>query len=61
MLNLRITLEQPNNWQTAIYVRNVLNEDSNTFAFGNPFSFRTKVLHTPPPPQTIGVLLSKKF
>ncbi|MBL4617695.1 MAG: TonB-dependent receptor [Robiginitomaculum sp.] len=61
MLNLRITLEQPNSWQTAIYVRNVLNEDSNTFAFGNPFSFRTKVLHTPPPPQTIGVLLSKKF
>ena len=61
MLNLRITVERPDQWQAAIYLRNVLDETNNTFAFGNPFSFRTKVLHTPPVPQTIGIVLSRKF
>jgi len=61
MLNLRVALGYPDSWQTSIYLRNLLDEASNTFAFGNPFSFRAEVLHTPPMPQTIGISFSKKF
>ncbi len=61
MLNLRLALEQQSQWQASIFVRNILNEKANTFAFGNPFSFRQNLQHTPPVPQTIGITLRRQF
>ncbi len=61
MVNFRLALDQPSHWQAALYVRNILNEKANTFAFGNPFSFRQKLQHTPPVPQTIGISLKRQF
>jgi outer membrane receptor protein involved in Fe transport len=61
LLNFRLALDQPQSWQASLYVQNVLNETANTFAFGNPFSFRQTVHHTPPIPLTAGISFRKHF
>jgi iron complex outermembrane recepter protein len=61
ILNARLALENPSHWQASVYVRNITNEKANTFAFGNPFSFRQRSQHTPPVPQTFGIAFSRTF
>ncbi len=61
IINFRLALEQPGRWQVTAYARNILNEKANTFAFGNPFSFRQSTHHTPPVPLTVGVSFKKHF
>ncbi len=61
MLNLRLELDAPEHWQVSLFVRNALNEKENTFAFGNPFSFRQTVQHTPPVPVTTGISVRLKY
>ncbi len=61
ILNARLALDSPSGWQASLYVRNILNEKANTFAFGNPFSFRQTLQHTPPVPLTVGMSLNVEF
>ncbi|PHS21926.1 MAG: hypothetical protein COA85_12295 [Robiginitomaculum sp.] len=61
MLNFRLALENPSQWKIGLYVRNIFNEKANTFAFGNPFSFRQNLHHTPPVPQTIGISFKRQL
>lgn len=42
-------------WEAAVYVQNLLDERSNVFAFGNPFSFGIIDQITPLRPRTIGL------
>ncbi|MCB2107617.1 MAG: TonB-dependent receptor [Rhodobacteraceae bacterium] len=44
-------------WSATIYVDNIGNARSNTFAFGNPFSLQQVSQVTPPTPRTLGVTL----
>ncbi|PHS28452.1 MAG: hypothetical protein COA84_01310 [Robiginitomaculum sp.] len=61
MLNFRMALESPSHWKIGAYVRNILNEKANTFAFGNPFSFRQEVHRTPPVPLTVGISFKRQL
>lgn len=48
-------------WSAALFVSNPANDDSDTFAYGNPFSFRGVRQVTPQRPRTIGVRLAANF
>ncbi|ACG78645.1 TonB-dependent receptor [Phenylobacterium zucineum HLK1] len=48
-------------WSAAAFVSNPLDDDSDTFAYGNPFSFRGLRQVTPQRPRTIGVRLAANF
>ncbi len=61
LFNARLALEAPGRWQGALYVNNIMNDRENTFAFGNPFSFRQNLHTTPPVPRTIGIALKRHF
>lgn len=49
------------NWRLAAYVTNPLNSASDTFAYGNPFSFGQVRQVTPQRPRTFGARLSAAF
>ncbi len=55
-LNTRIGVER-GRLRVALYVNNVLDQSSNTYAFGNPFSLGHITQVTPLRPRTIGVNL----
>ncbi len=61
LLNARLALEAPGRWQGAVFVNNIMNDKENTFAFGNPFSFRQNLHTTPPVPRTVGITLKRHF
>ncbi|HHL43860.1 MAG TPA: TonB-dependent receptor, partial [Hellea balneolensis] len=48
-------------WQVEVFVNNILNDSSNTFAFGNPFTFRWQNHITPQRPRTIGARVRRQF
>ncbi|WP_308237991.1 TonB-dependent receptor [Phenylobacterium sp. J426] len=48
-------------WTAAVFVSNPLDDDSDTFAYGNPFSFRAVRQVTPQRPRTVGVRLAANF
>ncbi|MFN4177305.1 MAG: TonB-dependent receptor domain-containing protein [Phenylobacterium sp.] len=49
-------------WSAAVFVSNPLDDASDTFAYGNPFSYRTiRQVTTPQRPRTLGVRLSAAF
>lgn len=49
-------------WSAALFVSNPANDDSDTFAYGNPFSLRGPARQvTPQRPRTIGVRLAANF
>jgi outer membrane receptor protein involved in Fe transport len=48
-------------WRLTAYVANPLNDSSDTFAYGNPFSFGSVRQLTPQRPRTFGVRLAAAF
>ena len=48
-------------WDAQIFVTNPTNENGDTFAFGNPFSFSQGQQATPLRPRTIGMSLTTRF
>jgi outer membrane receptor protein involved in Fe transport len=59
-VNLRFALAN-GPWQATLYLDNVLDEDANIFAFGNPFNLGSVGQVTPLRPRTIGVDLSWNY
>jgi len=59
-LNARVNLANES-WQVEGFVNNILDDKSNTFAFGNPFTFRLQEHLTPQRPRTIGMRIRKQF
>lgn len=49
------------NWRVGVSVENLLNDDGDTFAYGNPFTLRTLNQATPLRPRTLQVTISKRF
>lgn len=49
------------NWRASLSMSNLLNSRKNSFAFGNPFSFRTTPQFTPLQPRTIGLRFERSF
>ncbi|WP_293450488.1 TonB-dependent receptor [Phenylobacterium sp.] len=61
-LRARLSAELSNQtWRLAAYVSNPLDDSSDTFAYGNPFSFGSVRQLTPQRPRTVGVRLSAAF
>jgi iron complex outermembrane receptor protein len=58
--NLSAQLQTPRYW-IALFVSNPFNSLSDTFSYGNPFSFGQVRQVTPQRPRTISVLLSRSF
>ena len=54
LANLRLGVVL-NRWQATVFVDNLANNRSNTFAFGNPFDFNRIRQIVPPRPRTIGL------
>jgi hypothetical protein len=48
-------------WRLTAYVTNPLNDASDTFAYGNPFSFGSVRQLTPQRPRTFGLRLAAAF
>ena len=48
-------------WRVTAYVANPLNDDGDTFAYGNPFSFGRVRQVTPQRPRTVGLRLTGAF
>ena len=48
-------------WQFETFVTNIIDDKSNTFAFGNPFTFRLQKHITPQRPRTIGIRVRRQF
>ena len=48
-------------WRAGLYLDNPMNATGNTFAFGNPFSFRSASQRTPQRPLTLGLSLSAHY
>ncbi len=59
-LNARVNFVSET-WQIEGYVNNVLDDKSNTFSFGNPFTFRLQKHLTPQRPRTIGMRVRRQF
>jgi len=59
-LNGRVNL-YTDDWQVEGYINNILDDKSNTFAFGNPFTFRLQEHLTPQRPRTVGMRIRKQF
>ncbi|PHR57775.1 MAG: hypothetical protein COA47_11405 [Robiginitomaculum sp.] len=60
VLNARVSFSD-GNWQIEGFVQNIFDDQSNTFAFGNPFTFRKQKHSTPQRPRTIGVRMRRNF
>ncbi|WP_278392982.1 TonB-dependent receptor [Sphingobium yanoikuyae] len=48
-------------WRTVLSVSNLLDDRSNSFAFGNPFTYRLQPQSTPQQPRTIVLRLERSF
>jgi Outer membrane receptor proteins, mostly Fe transport len=48
-------------WSAALFISNPFDDDSDTFAYGNPFTFRSLRQVTPQRPRTIGLRLAANF
>lgn len=48
-------------WRASLSVSNLFDSRKDSFAFGNPFSFRTTPEHTPLRPRTFGLRLERNF
>ena len=48
-------------WRLALYIKNLLDERSNIFAYGNPFSYGLVSQVTPLRPRTVGIDLSWNY
>lgn len=48
-------------WRASLSISNLLDSQKNSFAFGNPFSFRATPQFTPLQPRTIGLRLERSF
>lgn len=48
-------------WQVEGFINNILDDKSNTFTFGNPFTFRLQKHLTPQRPRTIGMRIRRQF
>jgi iron complex outermembrane recepter protein len=48
-------------WQLVLYVKNLLDERSNIFAYGNPFSYGLVSQVTPLRPRTVGIDISWNY
>ena len=48
-------------WRVTVYVTNPANSDSDTFAYGNPFSFGQVRQVTPQRPRTVGIRVAGAF
>ncbi len=59
-LNARVNFSNAT-WQIEAYINNILDDKSNTFAFGNPFTFRRQNQSTPMRPRTIGLRMRRQF
>lgn len=61
-MRARLTAELATDvWSAALFVSNPADDDSDTFAYGNPFSFRGLRQVTPQRPRTIGLRLAANF
>lgn len=61
-LRARLSAELANDtWRLSAYVSNPLNDSSDTFAYGNPFSFGQVRQLTPQRPRTFGARLAAAF
>jgi outer membrane receptor protein involved in Fe transport len=49
------------NWRLSLSISNLMNSRSDTFAFGNPFTFRITPQSTPTQPRTIGIRFERRF
>jgi len=59
-LNARLNLSNEH-WKIEAYIDNILDDKSNTFSFGNPFTFRLQQQVTPQRPRTAGLRVRKNF
>ena len=58
----RVAAEVANDvWRVTVYVTNPFNSDSDTFAYGNPFTFGQVRQVTPQRPRTVGLRLTGAF
>lgn len=48
-------------WRASLSISNLLDSQKDSFAFGNPFSFRTTREYTPGRPRTLGLRLERNF
>jgi len=48
-------------WRLEAYVANLTDSDTNTFAFGNPFSRARAMQATPLRPRSVGLRLTRSF
>lgn len=48
-------------WRVAASVENLLDDDGDTFAYGNPFTLRTSSQSTPLRPRTLQVTVTRRF
>jgi outer membrane receptor protein involved in Fe transport len=48
-------------WRASLSISNLLDSRKDSFAFGNPFSFRTTPQYTPLQPRTFGVRFERSF
>lgn len=48
-------------WRLSLNISNLLDSSSDSFAFGNPFTFRTIAQRTPVQPRTIGLRFERRF
>jgi iron complex outermembrane receptor protein len=48
-------------WRVSLSISNLLDSKKDSFAFGNPFSFRTTQQYTPLQPRTIGLRFERSF
>jgi outer membrane receptor protein involved in Fe transport len=48
-------------WRLVASVSNLLDSSRNTFAFGNPFTYRTQPQRTPPRPRTLMIRIERSF
>ncbi len=57
VVNLRVGV-QHQQWRLTTYIDNLTGDESNTYAFGNPFLLGHVGQQTPPPPRTFGLNLT---
>ncbi len=48
-------------WRLSLNISNLLDSSSDSFAFGNPFTFRAVAQRTPVQPRTIGLRFERRF
>lgn len=48
-------------WRLSLNISNLLDSSSDSFAFGNPFTFRSIAQRTPVQPRTIGLRFERRF